>query len=234
MGPRSRPRNRRVTCRRLVTGDNRHTAPRKAVEAQGNRAWVARVPPLMVVDNSTFSPICLTVHSDAPYDQEALSFSHFKWRRSLWLFMCSSSCSCSSSTSFWRGLGVLIGSLFDLPLHEEGPSTAGSPSAQAPLPRRLPHLSSRLSCFVGCRASVSACTPLVRGQKPQRSPQASEHTGLCLSQPEVPLLRHHRCSHSCTRWGWQAWQAWPSRSRRSVVRRAAPRSVLDATPPCTV
>ena len=34
------------------------------------------VLPLSVVDNSVFSPIRLTVHFDAPYDQEALYFSH--------------------------------------------------------------------------------------------------------------------------------------------------------------
>ncbi len=36
------------------------------------------VQPHSVGDNSPFSPIRLTVPSDAPYDQEALSFSHFK------------------------------------------------------------------------------------------------------------------------------------------------------------
>ena len=38
------------------------------------------VPPLMMVDNSTITPIRLTVPSNSPYDQEALSFSHFKQR----------------------------------------------------------------------------------------------------------------------------------------------------------
>lgn len=41
---------------------------------------VAVVQTLSVVDNSVFSPISLTVHSDSPSDQKALSFSHFKPR----------------------------------------------------------------------------------------------------------------------------------------------------------
>jgi transposase-like protein len=36
---------------------------------------IAPVLPLSVVDNSVFSPIRLTVHSDSPYDQEAFFFS---------------------------------------------------------------------------------------------------------------------------------------------------------------
>jgi len=36
--------------------------------------------PHTVVDNSTITPIRLTVHSDTHYDQEAFSFSHFKRR----------------------------------------------------------------------------------------------------------------------------------------------------------
>ncbi len=38
------------------------------------------VLPLMMVDNSTITPIRLTVPSNSPYDQEALSFSQFKQR----------------------------------------------------------------------------------------------------------------------------------------------------------
>jgi hypothetical protein len=38
------------------------------------------VLPLTVVDNSTITPICLTVISDALSNQEAFSFSHFKRR----------------------------------------------------------------------------------------------------------------------------------------------------------
>ncbi len=45
------------------------------------------VLPLSVVDNSVFFPIRLTVPSDAPYDQEALSCSHFK-RRGLYDLSC--------------------------------------------------------------------------------------------------------------------------------------------------
>jgi Kef-type K+ transport system membrane component KefB len=45
------------------------------------------VLPLTVVDNSTITPIRLTVPSDAPYDQEAFSCSHFK-RRGLYDLSC--------------------------------------------------------------------------------------------------------------------------------------------------
>jgi hypothetical protein len=41
------------------------------------------VQTLTVVDNSVFSSIRLTVPSDRPYVQEALSFSHFKPRGSV-------------------------------------------------------------------------------------------------------------------------------------------------------
>jgi hypothetical protein len=44
-----------------------------------------------------------------------------------------------------------------------------SPCAEAPLPRQLPDLSSRLSCPRAGRASSCSCTPLVRGQKPAGS-----------------------------------------------------------------
>ena len=34
---------------------------------------------------------------------------------------------------------------------------------------------------------------------------SGEHRWLRLSKPKVSVLRHHRCSHSCAGWGWQAW-----------------------------
>ncbi len=46
---------------------------------------------------------------------------------------------------------------------------------------------------------------LVRGEKPAGSTQASDHRGLRLSQPKVPVFRHHRCSYPRARRGWQAW-----------------------------
>jgi hypothetical protein len=77
------------------------------------------VLPLAVVDNSVFSPISLTVHTDPPYYQEALSFSHFRQRGSLWLFMCIRSYSCSSSSSRWCCFGVFTGIIFSLPTYKQ-------------------------------------------------------------------------------------------------------------------
>jgi hypothetical protein len=54
-------------------------------------------------------------------------------------------------------LCVLTGSIFGLPPHAEGPSAARSTAACAPLPRRLPRLSSRLHSLVGWRDSVCGC-----------------------------------------------------------------------------
>jgi hypothetical protein len=79
------------------------------------------------------------------------------------------------------------------------------PSAEAPLPRRLPRLSSRLHSLGRWRASACSCTPLEQGQKPPRSTQASGHRGLCLSQSAVCVLRDHRCSRPRVGWRWQAW-----------------------------
>ena len=99
------------------------------------------------------------------------------------------------------------------------------PSAQAPLPRRLPRLSSRLHSLVGWRAC--ACASLARGEKPARSTQAHEHRGLRLSQPAVPLLRDHRCSHP--RAG-RRWQAWPGRAHPDVSLSGLPHHVHCPTP----
>jgi hypothetical protein len=45
-------------------------------------------------------------------------------------------------------------------LTRRGQAHHGATSAQAPLPRRLPGLSSGLHCLVGWGASACACTPL--------------------------------------------------------------------------
>jgi len=74
-----------------------------------------------VVDNSDITPSGLTVHSDSLYDKETVHATHFKQRGSLWPFMSSYSCSCSSSSSHWRCFGVFLGSIFSLPTQEEGP-----------------------------------------------------------------------------------------------------------------
>ena len=36
--------------------------------------------PLLIVDNSSFSPTRLTVHSNTPYDQETIPATYFKQR----------------------------------------------------------------------------------------------------------------------------------------------------------
>jgi hypothetical protein len=71
-------------------------------------------------------------------------------------------------------------------------TSSGPPSAQATHPGRLPRLSSRLHFLVGCRAGVSACASLARGEKPPGRTRAREHQGVRLPQSAVPVLRHHR------------------------------------------
>jgi hypothetical protein len=63
----------------------RRTAMARMLVLRDVFEWV--VLPLTVVDNSTFSPNRLTVHSNTHYDREALSFSHFK-RRGLYDLSC--------------------------------------------------------------------------------------------------------------------------------------------------
>src|SRR5207244_2237518 len=74
----------------------------------------ARVPVqgFTVVDKSDFCPSRLTVHSDTPYDQEALHVSYFKRRGSLWLYTFSCFCSCSSLSSLSRCFVAFLGLIF--------------------------------------------------------------------------------------------------------------------------
>ena len=51
-----------------------------------------------------------------------------------------------------------------------GQAQHAPPSPEAPMPRRLPRLSTRLHGLVGWRASTCTCAPLARGQKPAGSP----------------------------------------------------------------
>jgi hypothetical protein len=55
------------------------------------------------------------------------------------------------------------------------------------------------------RPASAEVAPLVGGEKPSGSPQTHRHRGLRLSKPAVPVLRDHRCTHSCARRRWQAW-----------------------------
>jgi copper chaperone CopZ len=162
--------------------------------------------PHSMVDNSDFAPTRLTGQSDPPYDKETIPATHFKQRGSY--YVCS--CVCVPARSLPPSLtGTALASLL-VPssaflLTRRGQAQHAPPSAQAPLPTRLPRLPSRLHCLVGWRASACSCTPLARGEKPAGSTQAREDRGLRLSQPAVPVLRHHRCSHPRAGRGWQAW-----------------------------
>jgi hypothetical protein len=119
-------------------------------------------------------------------------------------------------------------------LHKRcGQAQQAPPSAQAPLPRRLSRLSSRLHSLVECRGSTCSCTPLVRGEKPAGSTQASTHRGLRLSQPRAALTSGSLLL-TFTRLSAMASVVRLSTSRRSEDLLAARRSALDATPPCTV
>src|SRR5258708_16115668 len=109
--------------------------------------------------------------------------------------------------------GTALSSVLDLslpsPLESSGVAHRGPTSPQATLPARLSSLLPRLHSLVKCGATASACAPLARGQKPPRRTEAGEPTSLRLSDPPVPVLRHHRRSHPCSRWRWQAWQCRP-------------------------
>src|SRR2546430_1815880 len=59
------------------------------------------------------------------------------------------------------------------------------------------------------------------------STQASQHRGLRLSQPKVPVLRHYRCSDSCA--GWR-WQARPGRAHPDVSLSGLPLHVQCSVP----
>jgi len=50
----------------------------------------------------------------------------------------------------------------------------------------------RLASAPSLGAGTADVASLVRGEKPARSTQAREYGGLCLSQPPVPVLLHHR------------------------------------------
>jgi hypothetical protein len=105
------------------------------------------------------------------------------------------------------------------------------PSVQAPLPRRLPCLSSRLYCLVEWRASACFCATLARDQKLAGRAQTGEHRGLCLSQPAVRLLRDHRCPSPRTGWGWHAW---PRRTHPDLPLSGLPHHLQCSTPHASI
>ena len=51
--------------------------------------------------------------------------------------MCTCSCSWSASSSLWQGSGVLTGSMFGLPPHEEGSSKPRSTVCSSPAPQTI-------------------------------------------------------------------------------------------------
>ncbi len=90
-------------------------------------------------------------------------------------------------------------------LKRKGQAQHALSSAQAPLARRLPGLSSRLRSLLDWRASACSCASLARGEKPPGHTQAREYRGLRLSQSAVHVLRHYRCSDPRPGRRWQAW-----------------------------
>jgi hypothetical protein len=196
-----------------------------------------QVLPLLVVDNSNFFPTRLTFPHDAPYSSFSegdCPFSSFQTKRILheptYVLVLppvlSRAALCPVLAPSWSG-----------PVESRCQDThEAPPSAQTPLSTRLPCLSSRLHCFIGWRASATACASLARGQKPARSTQADRHRRLRLSQSAVRLLRDHRCAHPCPRRGWQAWpcRADPDLSRSCLpqhVHCPAPHSLLPSENP---
>ena len=63
-----------------IGSDEVERRPSRSVD--GLELALGMVQPLSMVDNCAFSPTGLTMRSDSPYDQEALSFSHCKQRGS--------------------------------------------------------------------------------------------------------------------------------------------------------
>jgi hypothetical protein len=156
--------------------------------------WL-RVLPHTVVDNSDTSPTRLRAWETLLLLPSRWSspFSPFQTARivlalQVFVFLL---VVCLLLASFAALASLLVPSSTFL-LTRKGQAHDAPSSPEAPLPRRWPRLSSRLPCLVGWRAC--ACASLARGEKPARSPQAREHRGLRLSQPEVPLLGHHRGS----------------------------------------
>jgi hypothetical protein len=133
----------------------------------------------------------------------------------------------------FRCFGVLTGSIFGLPPHEQRPSapcsnvssslalqTIAPPVVSASLPRWVEGQDLRL-CDLGVRSKAAGERP--SGSIPKASPAPISSAPITGS----PMLRS-------TLWSEMASMAVPSTSRRSAVRLAAPRSVLDATLPCIV
>jgi Molybdopterin oxidoreductase Fe4S4 domain len=143
----------------LVYHSDRLLYPLKRTRPKGDPdpGWVL---PFMVVDNSTITPIRLTVPSDASYYQEAPSFSHYK-RRGLYDLSYLLVLARSLPSPF---SGAVLASWLSLsstfPLSSCIQAQPSPAPAQATLTSRLPCMSSCLHCLLGWRAGASACAPL--------------------------------------------------------------------------
>lgn len=163
----------------------------------------------------------------------ALPSPHFKQRGFVWPFMCSCSCSCAASSSLWRCFGDLTGSLFGLPPHEEGLSAARSTVCSSRAPQTIaPPVASLAPTRLLWDLLLRLCAPGARSKAGGEPPSGYP--------PKASLVPtdNARTSGSpkltSTRWSEMANMVVLSRSRRSVVRPATPRSVLDAILRCTI
>src|SRR6266566_6079539 len=154
---------------------------------------VLAVQPLLVVENSNFSPSRLTFPLDALYasfSEGDCPFSSFQTKRILYE---PTDVLVLPPVLSRAALCPVLAPSWSCPVASSCQDTyQAPPSALAPLPRRWPRLSTRLHGLVGRGASVFACAALARGQKPPRSPQTQRHRRFRLSQSTVPVLRDRR------------------------------------------
>jgi len=174
-----------------------------------------------------------TVDPPYPYFSMSSPCSPFQAARFVWSFMCSWPCLWSVSSSVRHCFGVLTGSIFGLLPHEEQPSAArstvsSSPAAQTiappvvspPLPRWLEGQHLRL------------CAPGARSKAGGERPSAYRLPASLVPISSACILTSRMLTS--TRWSAMASTVVLSRSRRSAVRPAAPRSQPGATPPVPV
>jgi hypothetical protein len=99
--------------------------------------------------------------------------------------------------------------------HRPAAQTIARPAVSPPLPRRVE----------GKRLQMSRPWSEVKSRRGAR--HAGEHRRVCLSQPAMHVLRHHRCTHA--RVGWR-WQAWPGRADPDVPLSGLPHHIQCSTP----
>src|SRR6266567_2028427 len=145
-------------------------------------------------------------------------------------FTCSCVCSCSWSVSsaVWGCCGVWTGFLAGLLPHEAGPSVSPSTvSGIAPLPRRLPGLSSGLPAGVRWRASVSSCAPPFARSKAggERATRVSTAGFACPNQQCKYFGNTDDQFHAAF---WR-WQAWPGRAHPDLSLSGVPHHIQRST-----